>query len=94
MSSRASSWGWLVFALTCALTTSRPAMAGDPPSVHHVVLYQCAGEPARTFAYDGTGGFQGREAPMEARWYWGRMRADRGEGCKIVAVDGQPFQSP
>jgi hypothetical protein len=59
----------------------------------YVVTYQCAGEAPQSFQFAGT-----RRVPppyevkQEAKWYWARSRADRGEGCRILTVDGLPFR--
>ena len=84
---------WMMFALICALTASRPALAGgDGGYATHRVSYQCPNESPQVFTYAGGDGDQYGTAPLEAKWYWARTRADHGAGCKIVQVDGLPLQ--
>jgi hypothetical protein len=83
-------WPAIAFAFT--LATPAPGLAQSsslPRHQTHVVTYQCPNEPEQTFKFDGGTGEQSEAAKLEAKWYWGRTRKDRGEGCQILTVDGQ-----
>jgi hypothetical protein len=54
----------------------------------YVVQYQCGGEEPKTFVYAAGYGPQYAAAPIEARMYWKRMRADKGVGCRVLTVNG------
>ena len=71
-----------------------PAMAGDPPAATHKLVYQCTGEQPQSFLYNSNHRLAIQfptENQLEAQWYWNRTRADHGQGCQIVSVDGYAF---
>jgi hypothetical protein len=82
------SLAWALFAVVCAMTEARPAVAGDARYVVHVVQFQCGDEPMGTFTYPAGAGNQYSVARLETRWYWARARGDHGAGCTTKGIDG------
>jgi hypothetical protein len=83
-------WGLgLLAAVACG-----QAVAAEPNTqTTYTVGYQCPGEGPQTFQYSGTRRVPiASEVKLETQWFWGRARTDRGAGCRILAVDGTPYQ--
>jgi hypothetical protein len=57
------------------------------------IAYQCPGETPQTFQYTGARQVPpSNEVRLETQWYWDRSRTDRGQGCRILSIDDQPFR--
>jgi hypothetical protein len=81
-------------ALGALVAAPAGAEPGSPvTALIYSVVYQCPNETPQTFQYTGARRVPAAgEVKLETGWYWGRTRADRGQGCRILSVDDVPFR--
>ena len=83
----------ILLAMAASIALTAAARASEPTAYAiNTVVYQCPSEEPRTFQYVSAHRVPFMsEAKLETQWYWERTRADRGQGCRILSVDGLTY---